>query len=71
MTNNVTSAIIPRVVSDINAKAKVACGALAEVAELADAPRSGRGEGDLVWVQIPPSAPATVSAFMAGTFDGE
>jgi hypothetical protein len=29
----------------------------AEVAELADALRSGRSEGDLVWVQIPLSAP--------------
>jgi hypothetical protein len=29
----------------------------AEVAELADALRSGRSEGDLVWVRIPPSAP--------------
>ena len=28
----------------------------AEVAELADALRSGRSGGSLVWVQIPPSA---------------
>ena len=31
---------------------------LAEVAELADALRSGRSERKLMWVQIPPSAPA-------------
>jgi hypothetical protein len=30
---------------------------LAEVAELADALRSGRSEGSLMWVQVPPSAP--------------
>ena len=30
---------------------------LAEVAELADALRSGRSEGNLVWVQVPLSAP--------------
>jgi hypothetical protein len=30
---------------------------LAEVAELADALRSGRSEGNLMWVQVPPSAP--------------
>lgn len=29
----------------------------AEVAELADALRSGRSEGSLMWVQVPPSAP--------------
>ena len=29
---------------------------LAEVAELADALRSGRSEGSLMWVQVPPSA---------------
>ncbi len=28
----------------------------AEVAELADALRSGRSEGSLMWVQVPPSA---------------
>ena len=28
----------------------------AEVAELADALRSGRSEGNLMWVQVPPSA---------------
>ena len=28
----------------------------AEVAELADALRSGRSEGALVWVRLPPSA---------------
>lgn len=33
------------------------CGIYAGVAELADALRSGRSGGNLVWVQIPPSAP--------------
>jgi hypothetical protein len=33
----------------------------AEVAELADALRSGRSECTLVWVRVPPSAPSATS----------
>ena len=35
----------------------------AEVAELADAPDSKSGEGNLVWVQVPPSALAQMKSF--------
>jgi hypothetical protein len=42
---------------------------LAEVAELADALRSGRSGQTLVWVQIPPSAPDSAQAeFFIGTY---
>ena len=42
----------------------------AEVAELADALRSGRSEGDLVWVQVPLSAPFAkgIAEFSAVSF---
>ncbi len=40
----------------------------AEVAELADALRSGRSEGSLMWVQVPPSAPGEQPALGAGCF---
>ena len=40
----------------------------AEVAELADALRSGRSEGDLVGVQISPSAPLKISQLPELTF---
>jgi hypothetical protein len=39
--------------------------ARAEVAELADAPDSKSGEGNLVWVRVPPSALATMRGWVA------
>jgi hypothetical protein len=39
--------------------------ARAEMAELADALRSGRSGGSLVWVQIPLSAPLFLIAFFS------
>ena len=44
------------------------CLPLAEVAELADALRSGRSSRKGVWVRLPPSAPSKARAYMFGLF---
>src|SRR3990172_3843098 len=43
----------------------------AEVAELADALRSGRSECKLVWVRLPPSAPKTKTGAWAPVLFGK
>ena len=47
---------MPAVIRQSNLGAAGEIKSSAEVAELADALRSGRSEGSLVWVRLPPSA---------------